>query len=171
MLASYVLSRTLVPTMAKYLLRGHEADALGHTWKLGGNPLARLQRLCGRGANRVRAAYRRLLEAVIPRRGWFVAAVLLFCGASLSLAPWVGADFFPAVDSGQFRLHLRAPTGTRIEETAALCDRVEDVIRERVPRAHLGTIIDNIGLPYSGINLTYSTPAPFGSGDADTPGD
>jgi multidrug efflux pump subunit AcrB len=167
MLASYVLSRTLVPTMAKYLLRGHEEDALGHTWKMGGNSLARLQRVFELGVNRVRVAYRRLLEAVIPRRGWFVAAVLLFCGASLSLASWVGADFFPAVDSGQFRLHLRAPTGTRIEETAALCDRVEAVIRERVPRAHLGTIIDNIGLPYSGINLTYSTSAPIGTGDAD----
>jgi multidrug efflux pump subunit AcrB len=83
------------------------------------------------------------------------------------LLPWVGEDFFPAVDGGQFKLHLRAPTGTRIEETAALCDRVETAIRELIPQHELSGIIDNIGLPYSGINLSYSTSAPIGPGDAD----
>ena len=167
MLASYVLSRTLVPTMAKYLLKGHEAEAQGHQSATSRNPLVRLQAGFESGVQRARDAYRDALDGVVAHRGWFVLATAVFCAASLALAPWVGADFFPSVDSGQFRLHLRAPTGTRIEETAGLCDRVEAVIRDVVPAPHLGTIIDNIGVPYSGINLTYSTSAPIGPGDAD----
>src|SRR5262249_39468087 len=89
------------------------------------------------------------------------------CLLSLALLPVLGQDFFPSVDSGEFKLHLRAPTGTRIEETAALCDRVENLIRSEIPRRELASILDNIGLPYSGINLSYSNSAPIGPGDAD----
>jgi multidrug efflux pump subunit AcrB len=166
MLASYVLSRTLVPTLAKYLLRGHEHDVDAHT-QSSRHVLARLQYRFEHGIQRTRDAYQRLLEVVVARRAVFVAASLIFCLASLVLTKWVGEDFFPSVDSGQFRLHLRAPTGTRLEETAALCEEVDQVIRERVPAAHLGTIIDNVGRPTSGINLTYSTSAPIGPADAD----
>jgi multidrug efflux pump subunit AcrB len=166
MLASYVLSRTLVPTLAKYLLRGHEHDVDAHS-QSSRHVLARLQYRFEHGIQRTRDAYQRLLEVVVARRAVFVAASLIFCLASLVLTKWVGEDFFPSVDSGQFRLHLRAPTGTRLEETAALCEEVDQVIRERVPAAHLGTIIDNVGRPTSGINLTYSTSAPIGPADAD----
>jgi multidrug efflux pump subunit AcrB len=166
MLASYVLSRTLVPTLAKYLLRGHEHDVDVHS-QSSRHLLARLQYRFEHGIQRTRDAYQRQLEAVVARRAVFVAVSLAFCLASLVLAKWVGEDFFPSVDSGQFRLHLRAPTGTRLEETAALCEEVDRVIRERVPGEHLGTIIDNVGRPTSGINLTYSTSAPIGPADAD----
>ena len=166
MLASYVLSRTLVPTLAKYRLRGHEHDVDAHS-QSSRHLVARLQYRFEQGIQRTRDAYQRLLEVVVARRAVFVGVSLAFCLASLVLAKWVGEDFFPSVDSGQFRLHLRAPTGTRLEETAALCEQVDQVIRERVPAGHLGTIIDNVGRPTSGINLTYSTSAPIGPADAD----
>jgi multidrug efflux pump subunit AcrB len=152
MLASYVLSRTLVPTMAKYLLKAHTDHKQG--W-------------FDRIFTRVRAGYRGLLEAVIARRGLFATLFLAGCVASLVLVRWVGEDFFPAVDSGQFKLHLRAQTGLRIEETAALCDRVQTAIREVIPKNEIVSVIDNIGLPYSGINLSYTNSAPIGSSDAD----
>src|SRR6185436_15870804 len=99
--------------------------------------------------------------------GLFALVFLAACVASLVLTRWVGEDFFPAVDGGQFKLHLRAPVGTRIEETAALTDRVEDTIREIVPPDEISSISDTIGLPYSGINLSYSNSAPIGPSDAD----
>jgi multidrug efflux pump subunit AcrB len=152
MLASYVLSRTLVPTMAKYLLKAHAAHK--HGW---------FDRVFGR----VRAGYRGLLECAVDRRPVFVTIFLAACVGSLLLVRWVGEDFFPAVDSGQFKLHLRAQTGMRIEETAALCDRVQAAIREVIPKDEIVSVIDNIGLPYSGINLSYTNSAPIGSSDAD----
>jgi len=97
----------------------------------------------------------------------FAGGFLLACLASFALLPWVGQDFFPSVDSGQFKLHLRAPTGTRIEETALLCDRIDDAIRDVIPKRQLESIVDNIGLPYSGLNLSYSNSAPIGAQDAD----
>ena len=100
-------------------------------------------------------------------RKLFILVFLSACLLSFLLLPFVGEDFFPSVDSGEFRLHMRAPTGTRIEDTAALCDRVEDEMRREIPPKELVTIIDNIGLPYSGINLSYSTSAPIGPADAD----
>jgi multidrug efflux pump subunit AcrB len=154
MLASYFLSRTLVPTMAKYLLRGHDHDESNPGW-------------FDRGFARVHERYRRFLTAVITRRAAFTLVFLAACAGSLLLVRWVGEDFFPAVDGGQFKLHLRAPTGTRIEETAALCDRVEAMIREVVPSHEVASVIDNVGLPYSGINLSYTNSAPIGSSDAD----
>jgi CzcA family heavy metal efflux pump len=172
MLASYVLSRTLVPTMAKYLLKAHSRqdhhDAVPpHASAKVGNPFAHIQRALDGGFVRMRAAYRATLESCLARRTLFPAAFLLVCVVSFALAPWVGQDFFPTVDSGQFKLHVRAPTGTRIEETALLCDEVDDAIRDVIPKKQLDSLIDNVGLPYSGLNLSYSNSAPIGAGDAD----
>ncbi len=165
MLASYLLSRTLVPTMAKYLLRPHPEDP--HENLRSRNPLVRLQAHFEVEFEKMREKFRQLLEMVVEHRRVFASVFLLCCLSSFALLPWVGEDFFPAVDGGQFKLHLRAPTGTRIEETAMLCDRVEAAIREVIQSRELAGIIDNIGLPYSGINLSYSTSAPIGPGDAD----
>jgi multidrug efflux pump subunit AcrB len=164
MLASYALSRTLVPTMAKYMLESHaEREARG-----GGRGLfSRFQARVDAQFQRLRALHRRGLERCMARRGLFAALFLAACVASLGLLRWVGEDFFPAVDSGQFKLHLRAPTGTRIEETAGLCERVEDEIRAVIPAREVGSIIDNIGLPYSGLNLAYTNSSPIGPADAD----
>jgi multidrug efflux pump subunit AcrB len=164
MLASYILSRTLVPTMAKFLLNEHE----GHldepaAW----NIAARFQRAFERLFNKTRDSYRAMLAGFVAQRRWFVPFFLLLCLSTGLLAPWLGQDFFPVSDSGQIKLHMRARTGTRIEETAAIADRVEQTIRGVIPASEIGTIIDNIGLPYSSINLSYSTSAPIGSMDAD----
>jgi multidrug efflux pump subunit AcrB len=166
MLASYLLSRTLVPTLAKYFLKAH-AEGNEHDASSSRNPLVRFQVWFEHGFENIRSAYRGLLEMFIGHRRIFVGGFLLACFLSFALYPWLGQDFFPSVDSGEFTLHMRAPTGTRIEETAALCDRVEDVIRKQVPPQELAGIIDNIGLPYSGINLSYSNSAPVGTQDAD----
>ena len=166
MLASYLLSRTLVPTMAKYFLKAH-AEGNSNETSVSRNPLVRFQAWFERGFESVRSAYRRLLETFIDHRRIFVAGFLLACFLSFALLPWLGQDFFPSVDSGEFTLHLRAPTGTRIEETAALCDRVENEIRKQIPAHEFTGVIDNIGLPYSGINLSYSNSAPVGTQDAD----
>jgi multidrug efflux pump subunit AcrB len=164
MLASYVLSRTLVPTMAKYLLQAH-VDAHGQPRSR--NPFVRLQHAIDNGFARMRDSYRGLLEQAVHSRRLFALGFIGACLASMLLVRWVGEDFFPSVDSGQFKLHLRAPTGTRIEETAAMCDRVEDAIRTIIPPGEIVSLIDNIGLPYSGINLSYTNSAPIGSSDAD----
>src|ERR1700757_4966898 len=166
MLASYVLSRTIVPTMAKYLLRnqkiGHEANGPSR------NPLVRLQRRFEVGFEKFRENYHRLLEACLHHRRAFLAVFFAACLGSLALLiPWLGQDFFPNVDAGSFKLHLRGPTGMRIEDTAFLCDLVENSIRREIPAAEVKSVIDNIGLPYSGINLSYSNSAPIGTSDAD----
>jgi CzcA family heavy metal efflux pump len=163
MLASYVLSRTLVPTMAKYLLKAHEEH--GHSASR--NPFVRIQQGLDHGFVRLRDGYRGVLAGCLDRRVLFAGAFLLACGATFLLLPWVGQDFFPAVDSGQVKLHVRAPTGTRIEETALLCDQVDEAIREVIPKRQLESLVDNIGLPYSGLNLSYSNSAPIGAQDAD----
>jgi CzcA family heavy metal efflux pump len=163
MLASYLLSRTLVPTMAKYFLKAHEEET-SHESK---NPLVRFQASFEHGFESVRNVYRGLLETFISHRRVSVAGFLLACLLSFGLLPWLGQDFFPSVDSGAFTLHMRAPTGTRIEETAALCDQVESEIRKQIPSKEFSGVIDNIGLPYSGINLSYSNSAPVGTQDAD----
>ena len=166
MLASYLLSRTLVPTMAKYFLKAHTEGNSNET-SVSENPLVHFQAWFERGFESIRSAYHRLLERFIDHRRIFVAGFLLACFLSLALLPWLGQDFFPSVDSGQFTLHLRAPTGMRIEETAALCDQVENEIRKLIPPQEFAGVIDNIGLPYSGINLSYSNSAPVGTQDAD----
>jgi CzcA family heavy metal efflux pump len=164
MLASYLLSRTLVPTLAKYLLKAHAGEGSHAPSK---NPLVLFQAWFERGFERIRTAYRGLLVACVRHRRVFAGSFLAACVLSFGLYPWLGQDFFPSVDSGEFTLHLRAPTGMRIEETAALCDRVEAEIRNLVPPAEFAGVIDNIGLPYSGINLSYSSSAPIGTEDAD----
>jgi len=150
MLASYLLSRTLVPTMALYLLKIHE-----HFERPTNNPFILLQRLFERAFERLRLNYQLLLTTFVYRRYIFVPAFLGLCVCGLFLFPWLGQDFFPTSDNGQFRLHLRAKTGTRIEETARLTDLVDSEIRRDIPSSELGSIVDNIGLPYSGINTTY----------------
>jgi multidrug efflux pump subunit AcrB len=169
MLASYLLSRTLVPTLAKYWLKMHDGEAsVKH-----GNVLAKLQGSFERGFERFRARYTNLLQSALHSGPRF-AAVFLGCMAATALLafplgplPGLGQDFFPSVDGGQIKLHMRARTGTRIEETAALCDAVEATIRQAIPASEMLNVVDNIGLPYSGINLSYSTSAPVGPGDAD----
>ena len=154
MLASYFLSRTIVPTMAKYLLRGDKTEAERATSR---NPLVRLQRRFEEAFEKFRHSYRDLLEVCLQRRRVFL---LVFFACSLGslaiLIPWLGRDFFPNVDSGTFKLHMRAPTGMRIEETANLCDLVEQSIRKQIPDNEVHNVIDNIGLPYSGCLLYTS---------------
>ena len=165
MLASYFLSRTIVPTMAKYLLHVHEEGSLDQR-RRSRNPLVRLQMRFEDRFERIRFGYREILVVCLRHRGVFIAGFFLACAISmLVLFPWLGQDFFPQGDAGQFKLHMRAHTGTRIEDTAALCDRVDQVIRETIPQKELGTIIDNIGVPYSGINLTYNNSGTSGLWD------
>jgi multidrug efflux pump subunit AcrB len=165
MLASYVLSRTIVPTMAKYLLRGDHNETNGSASR---NPFVRLQKRFEAAFERFRGHYRGLLESCLHHRGVFLIAFFAMCLSSLAiLIPWLGRDFFPNIDSGTFKLHLRAPTGMRIEQTANLCDLVEQFIRREIPSSEVQSVIDNIGLPYSGINLSYSNSAPVGTSDAD----
>jgi multidrug efflux pump subunit AcrB len=165
MLASYFLSRTIVPTMAKYLLRNQKTGEQAHRSR---NPLVRMQQRFETGFDNFRDNYHKLLERVLHHRRAFILSFFAACLGSLAvMVPWLGQDFFPTVDAGSFKLHLRAPTGMRIENTAFLCDLVENSIRTKVPAAEIKSIIDNIGLPYSGINLSYSNSAPIGTSDAD----
>src|SRR6185503_4647929 len=121
-----------------------------------------------RGFERVRNWYGSVRQLCLDYRAVFLIGIVVFWAASGALLyPWLGQDFFPTVDSGQFKLHVRAHTGTRIEDTARLCDQVEAVIKQEIPSSELGPIIDNVGLPYSGLNLSYSNSAPVGTGDAD----
>ena len=163
MLASYVLSRTLVPTLVMYLLRGHEEDS----HKPPSNIFGRTQAKFERGFERLRDSYRNTLESVMDHRKVFVSVFLLFCLVSGGLVFFLGRDFFPAVDAGQFRLHVRGRAGLRIEETARLVDQVEQEIRRNVPQKEINTMLDNIGLPYSGINLSYSNGGTIGTSDAE----
>jgi multidrug efflux pump subunit AcrB len=167
MLASYLLSRTVVPTMAKYLLQEHD-DEEAERKKRSRNPFVRFQLVFEHYFEKVRHVYRGLLGMCIAHAGIFLTMFLVFCGISAALLfPFLGEDFFPKVDAGQFKIHMRAHTGTRIEETARLADEVDQTIREVIPKDELVTIIDNIGLPYSGINNTYSNSAVVGPADAD----
>ncbi|HEY1946027.1 MAG TPA: efflux RND transporter permease subunit [Bryobacteraceae bacterium] len=165
MLASYLLSRTIVPTMAKYLLKGHHHHVA--TARKSRNPFVWFQETFENIFERTRLAYRSLLEKCIRHRAFFTICFFLVCIASLGLFPWLGQDFFPDVDSGHMRLHIRARTGTRIEETARLCDLVENRIREIVPPAEIENILDNLGLPYSALNTSYSNNGTIGPADAD----
>ena len=166
-LASYFLSLTVVPTMAKYLLKGHEHDRVQQA-RASRNPFVRFQITFEHYFERLRDWYHGVLRLFLENRPVFLLSIVAFWVVSLALLyPWLGQDFFPSVDGGQFKLHVRAHTGTRIEDTARLCDQIEDVIRREIPATELGTIIDNIGLPYSGLNLSYTNSAPVGTGDAD----
>src|SRR3989475_3069892 len=162
MLASYLLSRTLVPTIARYLLSAPVEGAAPSR-----NPLARGQQAFERGFERVRLAYRRMLTLLVGRRVIFIPVFLAVCASAFLLAPGLGENFFPDTDRGQFTLHLRTQTGTRIEETARLTDLVEAAIRREMPAGETDVILDNIGLPYSAINWMHSASGVIGAADAD----
>jgi multidrug efflux pump subunit AcrB len=162
MLASYILSRTLVPTLAMYLLQKHDHHAAKSR-----NILARFQRGFERNFERVRGGYQDLLGRLIEARAIFVPIFLIACFSVALLIPFLGQNFFPSTDNGSFTLHMRAKSGTRIEETAKLCDEVEQHIRRVVPPAQIDNILDNIGLPYSTLNLQHATSGLIGAGDAD----
>jgi multidrug efflux pump subunit AcrB len=164
MVASYFLSRTLVPTLVMLLMRrSHGGPATNARHSL----LQRTYRAFDRQFERVRGSYTIALAALLEKRGVFGVAFLAFCLVSCGLFPFLGRDFFPSVDAGQIRLHMRAPTGTRIEETARLADDVEVAIRELVPKEELETILDNLGVPNSGINLSYSNSGTIGTLDGE----
>ncbi|KDB10299.1 acriflavin resistance protein [Burkholderia sp. lig30] len=163
MLASYVLSRTLVPTLALLLFRAPSNDAASRP----PSGFARLYHRFDHAFERLRAAYMVLLSVLLVRRRFYASCFLGFCVLSTGLVFALGRDFFPNADSGNIRLHMRAPTGYRIEETARLADQVERVVREVVPPGELGTIVDNLGLPVSGINLSYSNAGTIGTLDGE----
>src|SRR6202041_2794364 len=131
------------------------------------NILARFQRGFERRFEQVRSSYEGLLQRLVAMRTLFVPIFLLLCLCVFLLAPFLGQNFFPSSDTGSFILHLRARSGTRIEETAKLCDLVEQNIRKTVPASEVDNILDNIGLPYSTLNLQHATSGLIGPGDAD----
>jgi multidrug efflux pump subunit AcrB len=189
LIGSFILSRTLVPTLASYLLRAHGAldhdtvldhekrSALyGYAQSLRGvrrgsflsfDHLKRFQRGFERRFTAIRKRYRFFLRLALANSRIFGFGFLAVILLSFGLAPFLGRNFFPAVDAGQIKLHLRAQTGTRIEETARLCDQVEGAIRQMIPAAQLDNIVDNIGLPISGINMAYGNSGTIGPEDAD----
>jgi CzcA family heavy metal efflux pump len=162
MLASYILSRTLVPTLAMYLLKAKQ-----HGEQESRHPLARFQRGFERLFERVRSVYASLLSQLVSARRVFVPCFLIACLCFFALIPFLGQDFFPDTDSGQFILHVRAKTGTRIEDTARLTDLVETSIRKTIPPAEVDNVLDNIGLPSSSINYIYNNTGLTGAADAD----
>ena len=163
MLASYVLSRTLVPTMAKYLLKEHR----GEEHATGNDLFSRAQRGFAQGFDRMRDGYHASLAFCVERAWLFVILFLIFCAASLSLVPVLGRDFFPTVDAGLIRLHMRARAGQRVEETAREADGVDNLIRRVIPPEDLGNILDNIGLFNSTVNTAYSNSGVIGESDAE----
>ena len=165
MIASYILSRTLVPTLVLLLMKG---QAVGHAASQGSrSALQRLYRAFDSRFEGVRRGYTLALSALLQQRRAFSLVFGAFCVASCLLVPVLGRDFFPSVDAGQIRLHMRAPTGTRIEETARIADAVEAAIRELIPKEQLETVLDNLGVPNSGINLSYSNAGTFGTLDGE----
>ena len=167
MLASYMWSRTIVPTLAMYLLSSEdEYRADEHVGERMGF-FRRYQQGFEHTFERFRAGYRRALTVALGRPRFFAACFLTFCVLSAGLYFFLGRDFFPSVDAGQIRLHMRARTGLRIEESARLADQINGVIRRMIPERDLLTVLDNIGLPYSGINLTYSNSGTIGTADAE----
>ncbi|MDB5989433.1 MAG: transporter [Herbaspirillum sp.] len=163
MLASYLLSRSLVPTLVMLLMRGVDQHATQAKPSL----LQRVYRSFDQQFERVRRAYTLSLSSMLAKRRRFVLMFLGFCVLSCLLYPFLGRDFFPSVDAGQIRLHMRTPTGTRIEETARQADQVETAIRQLIPADELETILDNLGVPNSGINLSYSNAGTIGTMDGE----
>jgi CzcA family heavy metal efflux pump len=162
MLASYLLSRTLIPTLVMFIMRGHE-----HRAEAPKSFFGRFQRGFERKFEDFRRGYEQLLETTLEHRGIFVACFLAFCLLSLGLFVFLGQDFFPQVDAGLLRLHVRARPGLRVEETARLVEQIEGTLHQEIPNGELQTILDNIGLPNSGINQSYSSNGTIGSSDAE----
>jgi multidrug efflux pump subunit AcrB len=171
MICSFILSRTLVPTMAHYLLRPHaphtDLHGLDGPLPRSRNPLVRFQRGFERGFERVREGYRELLTLALRRRTAFVSGFLVFVFASFALVPFLGRDFFPSVDAGQILMHVRTRVGTRVEESANQFAEIQKAIRQIIPPQELATIVDNIGMPVSGINMTYNSTGTIGTQDGD----
>jgi multidrug efflux pump subunit AcrB len=170
LIGSFILSRTLVPTMANYLMRG-EHGGHGHSQPdvsaRARNPLKRFQQAFDDRFGRIRARYRSLLLLALGSPKIFIAGFLACVLLSFGLWPFLGQNFFPAVDSGQILMHVRAQPGTRIEETARLFDVIEQTVRQIIPPAQLDNIVDNIGLPFSGINMAYQNTGTIGPEDGD----
>lgn len=171
MISSFILSRTLVPTMAKYLLKPHAAhtDLHGNSASLppSRNPLVRFQRGFEDRFERFRAGYRDILELALSNRRKFVIGFMALVLLSSALVPFLGRNFFPAVDSGQILMHVRVPVGTRVEETAARFATIQEAIKRIIPPGEIESIVDNIGMPISSINLTYNNTGVIGSQDGD----
>jgi CzcA family heavy metal efflux pump len=172
LVGSFILSRTLVPTMANYLMSAHHHDmetAVGQPAlrRPSRNPLVRFQQGFETRFERLRARYRELLVGALERPRTFMVAFLACVVLSFGLAPFLGENFFPAVDSGQILMHVRAQPGTRIEETARLFEQVEQTVREVIPHHELDNVVDNIGLPFSGINMAYQNTGTIGPEDGD----
>ena len=171
MICSFILSRTLVPTMANYLLRAHapHTDMHGLDGPLppSRNPLVRMQRTFERGFERFRLGYRDLLTLAMRRRLAFVTCFFALVIGSFALTPYLGRDFFPTVDAGTILMHARVRVGTRIEETAAQFAEIQKAIRQIIPRQELATLVDNVGAPTSGINMTYNNSGTIGTQDGD----
>jgi multidrug efflux pump subunit AcrB len=166
MIGSFVLSRTLVPTMAMYLLKPHD-HAAASAAATSRNPLARFQHAFATGFDGIRDAYSRLLDLALEHRRIFVVGFLAVVVASFGLAPFLGANFFPSVDSGQITLHVRPQVGTRIEDASAMFGDIEKEIRKVIPPTELTTIVDNIGMPISAVNTVYSNTGMIGYQDGD----
>ena len=166
MISSFILSRTLVPTMAKYLLKPH-AQNEDHSQHVSSNPLVRFQRGFERGFERIRASYSGILELLLNHRRPFVIGFFGFVVLSFALVPFLGRNFFPDVDAGQILLHVRAPIGTRIERTAEIFADVEGSVRATIPPSELGTVVDNMGLSTSSINTAYNNTGTIGPQDGD----
>jgi multidrug efflux pump subunit AcrB len=167
LIASFILSRTLVPTLANHLLEPHAGPDPDTGTRPAGNPLVRFQRGFEHRFEQIRQTYRALLQLALHRRSKVIAGFLVCSLGSMALAPSLGQNFFPDVDSGQIKLHIRAPAGTRIEETTLLVDRIGVAIRHIIPAAQMGSVVDNIGLSVSGINMAYNNSGTIGVGDAD----
>jgi len=167
MICSFLLSRTLVPTMANFLLKPNAGHHEGGGRAPTRNPLVMLQRGFAAGFERIRAGYRILLEIAMGRRAVFVAGFLAFVGASFLLTPYLGRNFFPSVDTGQILMHARVRVGTRVEESANQFARIEKAIRAIIPPDELAALVDNVGMPISGINMTYNNTGVIGTQDGD----
>jgi multidrug efflux pump subunit AcrB len=168
MIWSFILSRTLVPTLAKYLLQPHDTHHGAHDGPAPSrNPLVRFQRGFERRFEAFRLSYRALLEAALRHRPSFVVSFLALVAASFLLVPFLGRNFFPSVDTGQILMHVRAQVGTRVEESARIFADVQKAITRLIPPEELGTVVDNVGMPVSGINMTYNNTGVIGPQDAD----
>jgi len=171
MVCSFILSRTLVPTMANYFLRKHALHGDMHVLEgplpYSPNPWVRFQCTFGAGFERFRSAYRDVLLLALRHRPVFVIFFLMFILASFALTPFLGRDFFPSVDAGQILLHVRTRVGTRVEESSNLFAEIQKAIRQIIPSRELATLVDNIGVPVSGINMTYNNTGTIGSQDGD----
>ncbi len=167
MIWSFILSRTLVPTMANYLLKPHTHHAEGEGPPPSRNPLVRFQRAFEARFERIRSGYRGLLEMTLAHRPTFVIGFLGFVAVSFLLVPYLGRNFFPAVDAGNILMHVRTQVGTRVEETANQLADVQKAIRKIIPPEEIDTVADNIGMPISGINMTYNNTGVIGPQDGD----